>query len=71
MLAVLSILVSLTLAGIFFCLLNLIKLKCIKKNNFAEPIKNKKRRRVLLYFLITSSIFFVLAISLFFFTSFY
>lgn len=71
MLAALSILVSLALIGILFYLLNLIKIKFIKKNNFAEPIKKKKRCRILLYFLIGSNIFFILAISLFFFTSFY
>lgn len=40
MLTALSILVSSSLAGFLFCLLN--KINRIKKINSAEPIKNKK-----------------------------
>lgn len=62
MLAILSILVSATLAGFLFCLLKLIKINRIKKTNIAEPIANKKWRKILIYAIISCGIFFVLAI---------
>ncbi|MGL5268519.1 MAG: hypothetical protein ACRC8P_01990 [Spiroplasma sp.] len=66
MLVGLSILVSVSLTGILFCLLQLLKINKIKKNNLAEPIKNKKWRKGLNYTLIICSIFLILAVSLFF-----
>lgn len=66
MLAVLSILISVSLSGILFCLIRLLKFKKDKEINFVETIKVKKGRKILIYVLITCSIFFVLAISLIF-----
>lgn len=66
MLATLSILVSVSLAGFLFCLIKLIKINKMKKTNIAEPIANKKWRKVLVYAIIICGSFFILAISLFF-----
>ncbi|MGL5268587.1 MAG: hypothetical protein ACRC8P_02330 [Spiroplasma sp.] len=66
MLGVLSILVTISLAGFLFCLLKLLKLNKIKKINIAEPVKNKKWRKILLFAIIICISFFILGTSLFF-----
>lgn len=66
MITAVSILVSSSLAGFFFCLWKLIKINRIKTINGALPVKNKKWRKVLIYIMLTCVIFIILGIILFF-----
>lgn len=66
MLAVLSVIASISLGGILFCSIKLIKINRIKSINVAEPRANKKWRRVLIWGIILCTCFFMLAVSFFF-----
>lgn len=66
MLEILSIMTSVSLGGFLFCLIKLIKINRIKKNNVVETIVNKKWRKVLIWGIIICICFFILSISFFF-----